>query len=129
MWASSGVWVFFLDRRYIPFLGSARNGLKMKHLHRTFLIFGLVVSLLVVGGMFANKSVAHSLHHGHHKATTHASLICSWICAAGEIAQVSDFVFETLSSLVTKVELFPVHLVRTSPALFTFQRGPPHSSL
>ena len=103
----------------------------MKHLYSPspFLIFGLVACILFVGGIFASESAAHSLHHAHHKAATHASLICSWICAAGEIAQASDFVFETLSSLVTGVELFPVHLVRASPALFTFQRGPPHSSL
>ena len=102
----------------------------MKHLYSPspFLIFGLVACILFVGGIFASESAAHSLHHTHHKAATHASLICSWICAAGEILQCNNLIFETPSSLVSKVELFPVFLVRTTSTLFTFQRGPPLSS-
>ena len=100
----------------------------MNHLRHPFLVFSLVASLLLVGGLFANQSTAHSLHHAHHKATTHASLICSWICAAGEIVESSDPIFTTLFSIVDKVEFFLSLSVRAVSTFFVFERGPPLSS-
>ncbi len=100
----------------------------MKHLRHPFLIFGLITCFLLVGGVFASLSASHSLHHAHHKAATHATLICSWTCAAGEVLEANNFIFEAPSNLASKVEPFPLFLVHTTSILFTFQRGPPLSS-
>ena len=100
----------------------------MNHLRRPFLVFSLVTSLLLVGGFFANQSAAHSLHHAHHKATTHASLICSWICAAGEIVESSYPIFTSLFRIADKVEFFPPLSARAASMLLIFERGPPPSN-
>ena len=97
----------------------------MKCLRHPFLIFGLVGCLLLVGGIFASQSSAHSLHHVHHKSATHATLICSWFCAAGEILEVSVSIFLKPSSFVIEVGNSQSLPVCTTSTLFVFKRGPP----
>ena len=101
----------------------------MKNLRQPFLVFGLVFCFLLVGSIFASQSAAHSLGHAHHHdATTHATLLCSWVCAAGEVLEVGNVIFDTSYRLISKVEPFSIILVRTASEFFTFQRGPPLSS-
>ena len=101
----------------------------MKRLRQPFLVFSLVSCLLLVGGIFASQSAAHSLHHAHHhNATTHATLLCSWTCSAGEVLEVSDFILDISYSLISKVEFSPLIFARTASEFFIFQRGPPLSS-
>lgn len=97
----------------------------MKHLRQPFLILNLIACLLIVGGVFANQSTAHSLHHDHHKATTHASVICSWMCAAGQVVEVADPVLDAPIYSISSVEVSHSLLVRTVSPLFIFDRGPP----
>ncbi len=52
-----------------------------------FLAIGLAACLLFLSGSLLSQVAQHALHHAHHKATTHASPLCAWICAAGEIHQ------------------------------------------
>lgn len=44
----------------------------------------LVTCLLVVGGVLTAQAVEHSQHHSHHGKSTHATLLCTWFCAAGQ---------------------------------------------
>jgi hypothetical protein len=102
-----------------------RNYPDMKFLRNPILALGLVTCLLVIGGVFANQSAAHSLHHGHHKATTHASVICTWMCAAGQVVEVANPTVEVSTFLVSRLQDSPSFLICTVSPLFIFERGPP----
>lgn len=101
----------------------------MKHLRHPFLILSLVASLLIVGGVFANQSTAHSLHHDHHKTATHASMICTWMCAAGQVVDVADPILDSPIHIVGTAEAIPYFSVHPVFSLVVFDRGPPLSLL
>jgi len=50
-----------------------------------FLSCLLVISLLVIGGLAATQSLAHEFQHSHHQKATHGTVLCSWMCAAGQV--------------------------------------------
>jgi hypothetical protein len=45
----------------------------------------LVLSLLVIGGLGSAQAISHESHHAHHQKTTHATVLCAWMCAAGQV--------------------------------------------
>lgn len=47
----------------------------------------LAICLLVVSGAAYGQVVAHAVQHAHHKAATHATAICSWVCSAGQVLE------------------------------------------
>jgi hypothetical protein len=96
-----------------------------KRPHQIILILGLVSSLLVVGSVLTSQSAAHSLHHDHHKATTHASVICSWMCAAGQVVENAHPILESPLYSIRPVEIFPTFSILPVSPPFIFQRGPP----
>ncbi|MGH2359611.1 MAG: hypothetical protein ACRDGM_03600 [bacterium] len=86
---------------------------------------GLTVCLLLLSGLIYPQTVAHAGHHAHHNAATHASALCSWMCAAGQVLEGASVVFQSdfnpigIASPVVVQE--PV-----SAAISTFlSRGPP----
>ena len=101
----------------------------MKSLRHPVLALSLIACLFVVGGVFASQSAAHSLHHDHHNASTHASVICSWMCAAGQVIEVADPILDAPIYFIRKVEITPSHQLRLVSLLFNFDRGPPFVSL
>ncbi len=52
---------------------------------RTFAAWSLAAFLFLLSGLVYPQSVAHAAHHAHHQATTHSSVLCSWMCAAGQM--------------------------------------------
>jgi len=97
----------------------------MKYLRHTYLSVSLIVCILFVGAAFAVQSPAHAFHHSHHQASTHASLLCSWMCAAGQVDQTADPVintpgYETGGLTVLTHEVSFRILIRS-----IFPRGPP----
>lgn len=44
----------------------------------------LITVLLLVSGVLTAQAVEHSQHHSQHHKGTHATLLCSWFCAAGQ---------------------------------------------
>jgi hypothetical protein len=50
---------------------------------RTLATF-LVLAVLVVGGLASAQSITHESHHAHHQKATHGTVLCSWLCAAGQ---------------------------------------------
>jgi hypothetical protein len=86
----------------------------------------LVLCLLAVGGLASAQSISHESHHAHHQKATHGTVLCTWMCAAG---QVLDAVTPPVL-----VERTPVSLVESCPLpgySSTFSsplvsRGPPH---
>jgi len=97
----------------------------MKSLRHPFFAFGLVACLLLAGGLFASQSAAHSLHHDHHNASTHASAICSWMCAAGQVIEVADPILDAPIFSIQMVDIPDTSLVHTTFLLSKFDRGPP----
>ena len=97
----------------------------MKSLRHPFLVLGLVSCLLVVGGFLAGQSAAHSLHHAHHNTTTHASVICSWMCAAGQVVESANPILESPVFAIRDLEILPISSIGPVSLFFFFKRGPP----
>ncbi|MDH5427278.1 MAG: hypothetical protein OEZ57_01745 [Nitrospirota bacterium] len=58
----------------------------MRTLRSSFLAASLVVLLLLLGGVLSAQAVGHvSQHTHHHSSSTHATTLCSWYCAAGQL--------------------------------------------
>ena len=90
---------------------------------------GLAVCLLLLSGLAYPQTVAHAGHHAEHKATTHATSLCSWMCAAGQVFEGTAVVFQSELNLVERV--LPVALVEPAGSAVSTvpSRGPPSLSV
>ncbi|MBH0200203.1 MAG: hypothetical protein HP497_12415 [Nitrospira sp.] len=64
-------------------------------------VWALVLCLVLVNAAMAAPSVAHAEHHGAHKAGTHATGICAWLCAAGQAVESSPVEFTSVLQAAT----------------------------
>ncbi len=44
----------------------------------------LVLAVLVASGFASAHSITHESHHANHQKATHGTVLCSWLCAAGQ---------------------------------------------
>lgn len=86
---------------------------------------GLTVCLLLLSGLAYPQTVAHAGHHAHHTAKTHASVLCSWMCAAGQAFESTAVVFSSDRSPVGFASLITVSEPTSGTHLTTPSRGPP----
>ena len=56
----------------------------MNHAARKFISIVLVLCVLSVGGLAQAQAAEHAGHHAQHHTATHGTLLCSWMCAAGQ---------------------------------------------
>jgi len=99
----------------------------MKHTALKFVSILLVLCVLSVGGLAQAQSVEHAGHHAHHQAATHGTVLCSWMCAAGQAGEAA--------TLLVPLEVVPHEFVELTsadqvPAIFSSiltSRGPPVS--
>lgn len=63
----------------------------MPRMVRQTIAISLVACLLGLAGLVYPQTVAHAGHHAHHKATTHSTALCSWLCAAGQAQEAAPF--------------------------------------
>lgn len=63
--------------------------------------------LLLLGGLIYPASVPHELHHAHHQAATHATALCSWLCAAGHMAETGAPVIHVAFDGEIVIDLLP----------------------
>ena len=97
----------------------------MKHTVLKVVSILLVLCLLSVGGLAQAQSVEHAGHHAQHQAATHGTVLCSWMCAAGQAGEAA--------TLPVPLEVVPhefVELTSTDkvPTIFSnilASRGPP----
>jgi hypothetical protein len=86
---------------------------------------GLVLCLLVLSGVMYPQTVAHAAHHAHHKAATHSTALCTWMCAAGQAQEHVSYNFQIEIEVVSSVDNFiaeqPIELDFIAPTT----RGPP----
>ena len=100
----------------------------MTHVARRILAWGLVGCLLLLNGLVYAQTVEHSVHHAHHRAATHASVLCSWMCAAGQSLEGIAFDFQVYVGLLAFAVLSSSHKPTTLSLFFFETRGPPLSS-
>lgn len=88
-------------------------------------VWSLACCLVLVNVSMAAPSVSHAEHHGAHKAGTHATGICAWLCAAGQEVESSSVTFDSMLQLVglTRTVSADPFFLLFSPDLFS--RGPP----
>jgi len=97
----------------------------MNHRVLKFLSILLVLCVLSVGGLAQAQSVEHAGHHAQHQAATHGTVLCSWMCAAGQAGEAV--------TLLVPLEVIPLEFVEITsadkvPTIFSVilaSRGPP----
>ena len=97
-------------------------------MHKTvikFLSILLVLCVLSVGGLAQAQSVEHAGHHAQHQAATHGTLLCSWMCAAGQAGEAEAL--SVLPEVIPHefVEVIPIDNVPTIFSNILASRGPP----
>ena len=86
---------------------------------------GLTVCLLVLSALVYPQTVAHATHHVHHKAATHASALCTWMCAAGQGLEAIQFIWHARLSPLTVLDVLFPQDHRGMVPLSSLSRGPP----
>ena len=56
----------------------------MTHKIQQFAVGGFGLWLVALSGIVYPQLTAHIGQHEHHKAATHATALCSWLCIAAE---------------------------------------------
>lgn len=85
----------------------------------------LVLCLLVIGGLAAAQSLPHETQHSHHQKSTHGTVLCSWMCAAGQAGEATSLF---VSSDAAPRDFVEVASAAHVPAVFSdlfATRGPP----
>ena len=90
---------------------------------------GLAVCLLLLSGLAYPQTVAHAGHHAHHTAKTHASVICSWMCAAGQVFEAATVVIQSDRSPIGVASQPAVSEPTSAVHRTASSRGPPSLSV
>ncbi len=92
---------------------------------RQVLAVAVVLCILVVGGLASAQSIAHESHHGHHEKATHGTVLCSWMCAAGQVLDANAAPplteYAPIGAWDHVVQISTLHIALESPT----SRGPP----
>ncbi|MGA6827898.1 hypothetical protein ACO9S2_09825 [Nitrospira sp. NS4] len=81
--------------------------------------------LLLLSGMVYPQLAAHASEHAHHAATTHATALCSWLCAAGQTAE-DAALLSLLVVSVTSPAFHPQYCAFCKQfVVISVSRGPP----
>jgi hypothetical protein len=97
----------------------------MRTLTRSGLVWSLLLCLVLVNGFTTVPGVAHIAHHTAHKAGTHATGLCAWLCAAGQAVE-SDLVHLDVQNRSTvPVDWLTFDSFTALPTLRVWFRGPP----
>lgn len=88
---------------------------------------GLVVSLLLLTGAVYAQTVEHAVHHAHHQAATHATILCSWMCAAGQVLEGVEIILQEAIQPLAFLPLPAVAEPSIADRPSILSRGPPVS--
>lgn len=96
---------------------------------KRFIACVLVLTLLAVSGIASAQSIAHESAHSHHQKATHSSVLCSWMCAAGQILDAFHHIPEVqFRLLATEPELI-IQVSYAQSFETSAPRGPPVFSI
>lgn len=99
----------------------------MSHNSRQAIFIGLIACYVALNGWLPFRAMGHAQEHSHHTAETHATALCSWLCAGGQVVQASEPI---LGSKTQLVEVLKLSTPSVSPAILNLSplsRGPPYS--
>jgi hypothetical protein len=85
----------------------------------------LTICLLILSALVYPQVVAHAAHHAHHQAATHATVLCSWICAAGQVLEAISLGLHTHLTPVALTSIAVSHEAPSAALPFSPTRGPP----
>src|SRR5574341_551863 len=89
----------------------------------------LVLCIIGISGIASAQTVLHDSHHSHHQAATHGTVLCSWMCAAGQVLDsiAAPTLVEQLP--VARVEQPAFERVLSTALESPTSRGPPSISI
>jgi len=87
----------------------------------------LVLCLLVVSGLASAQALTHETQHSHHQKATHGTVLCSWMCAAGQVLETAVGLNSVELTLVEIVNDFPFRFIPVATLPSSSSRGPPRS--
>jgi hypothetical protein len=97
--------------------------------NQQMVVLPLAACLLLLPVLVSPASVAHELQHAHHKAATHSSALCSWLCGAGQGLEPTESVLITAIALLAMLDVESAERVDDVELLLFLSRGPPLRSL
>jgi hypothetical protein len=95
--------------------------------NRQLFILPLVACLLLVPALASPATVAHEGQHAHHKAATHSSALCSWLCGVGQGFDLTDSVFVPTITFLATIDIKPADKAGIAVAVSPLSRAPPSS--
>jgi hypothetical protein len=88
----------------------------------------LVLSLLIISGFASAQALTHESQHSHHQKATHATVLCSWMCAAGQVLDSLSAPSLIEQSPVAFADEFVPPPISFVTVQFVSSRGPPAST-
>lgn len=85
----------------------------------------LVLCLLAVGGVANGLLVQHELQHAHHKAATHSTAVCSWVCSAGQVLEGLTVSLPVSLAPLALASVSPIDRWANAALVVAPSRGPP----
>ncbi|HET9606092.1 MAG TPA: hypothetical protein VFO87_03510 [Nitrospira sp.] len=89
----------------------------------------LVLCLLAVGGLASAQSISHETHHAHHHKAAHATVLCNWMCAAGQVLDTVTAPALVERSPIALVEQCALPVCSSNFSSPLVSRGPPNVPL
>jgi hypothetical protein len=86
----------------------------------------LVLCLLAVGGLASAQSISHESHHAHHHKAAHATVLCNWMCAAGQVLDTVTAPALVERSPVSLLEFCAPSVCSSNFSSSPVSRGPPN---
>lgn len=93
------------------------------------LAVGLALTILVITALMYPVTMPHLMHHVHHEAAMHGTAVCSWLCSAGQAADITIGLLDVAMEQVSSVETAPALMPATAPVTSGFSRAPPVLSI
>ena len=88
----------------------------------------LIACLLFLSGSFFYQIPSHLVHHAHHNAATHTSILCAWMCATAEPLDTIDITLEARFLPIHPAESGTTLSLPAPPPTRPTSRAPPVSS-
>ena len=96
---------------------------------RRFSVAVLTVWLVLLSSLVYPQLIAHTCHHAQHSASTHATALCTWMCAVGQMLDAVQVVPQTRFDPVVFEFAFDLSTPFSTPVESQTSRGPPVLSL
>jgi len=87
----------------------------------------LVTCFLIVGSVLTAQAVEHSQHHSQHHQGTHATLLCSWFCAAGQTLETDRIMVDGPGEFLFKADHWRPITPKKILVILPVSRAPPSS--